>query len=234
MVFRLRHKNARKKAKKEVAAEREVVIDKPITERQDLKQILGNENANIESIRVRYDYEPAAELAPAINQTLQAESTKSLVEKAVNDTFLTGAVAGILGTIVLHILSFLWLNLGFINTTTMQVSGEIFLTPGQINTLAGFWVSIFVHFVVGSAGGVLLAYFMRFAGYDFYWIKGLALAGFMLLMGMGLVVNMMGIAPQMRHNAVGVLFHIISYIAYGLAVAYILYKFANIRKGLNN
>jgi len=76
---------------------------------------------------------------------------------------------------------------------------------------------------------VLLAYFMKYAGYDFYWFKGLALAGFMLMMGMGLVVDMMGIAPQMRHNAVGVLFHIISYIAYGLAVAYILYLFAGIR-----
>ncbi|MFA7467676.1 MAG: hypothetical protein WCY82_05355 [Desulfotomaculaceae bacterium] len=233
MVFRVRHKNARKKAKKEVVAESVVVMDKPITERQDLEQILGNENANIESIRVRYDYEPAAELAPALNQTLQADSTKSLVEKAINDTFLTGAVAGILGTIVLHILSLLWLKLGFISITTMQVSGEIFLIPSQINTLAGFWVSIFVHFVVGAAGGVLLAYFMKIAGYDFYWIKGLALAGFMLLMGMGLVVDMMGIAPQMRKDAVGVLFHIISYIAYGLVVAYILYKFANIREKLS-
>jgi len=227
MVFRLRHKNTRKKA------EKEVVKNKPIPERQGLEQILDNENANIESIRVRYDYEPAAELAPNLNQTMRTESTKNLVEKATNDTFLTGAVAGILGTIVLHILSLIWMNLGFISITTMQVSGEIFLIPSQINTLAGFWVSIFVHFLVGSAGGVLLAYFMRFAGYDFYWIKGLALTGFMLLLGMGLVVDMMGIAPQMRQDAVAVLFHIISYIAYGLAVAYILYKFANIREKLS-
>ena len=224
MVFRLQHESKRKKA------EKEVVKDKPILERRDLEQILDDENANIESIRVRYDYEPAAELAPAINQTLRADSTRSLVEKATEDTFTTGAMAGILGTIVLHILSLIWLNLGLISITTMQVSGEIFLIPGQINTLAGFWVSIFVHFLVGSAGGVLLAYFMKFAGYDFYWVKGLALAGFMLLMGMGLVVDMMGIATQMRRDAVGVLFHIISYIAYGLAVSYAIFKFTHLKK----
>ncbi|MFA7468527.1 MAG: hypothetical protein WCY82_09710, partial [Desulfotomaculaceae bacterium] len=178
MAFRLRNKSTRKKAKNE-EVERKAVAANPISERQDLEQILHNEKANIESIRVRYDYEPAAELAPTINQTLKVNSTKSLVEKATEDTFVTGAVAGILGTIVLHILSLIWMNLGLIGITTMQVSGEIFLDPGQINTMAGFWVSIFVHFLVGSAGGVLLAYFMKFAGYDFYWIKGLALAGFM-------------------------------------------------------
>jgi len=231
MVFQLRNQNTRKKAKKEVVVEKEVVVDKPITERQDLEQILGNENANIESIRVRYDYEPAAELTPTISKTVRADSsTQNLVEEAADDTFTIGAVAGIVGTIVLHILSLLWLNLGFISITTLQVSGEIFLVPGQINTLAGFWVSIFAHFLIGSAGGVLLAYLMKFAGYNFYWLKGLALAGFLLLAGMGLVVNVMGIAPQMRHDAVGVLFHILNYIAYGLVVAYIIFKLTRVNK----
>jgi len=175
------YQNTRRKAKKEVVVEKEVVVDKPLTERQDLEQILGNENASIESMRVRYDYEPAAELAPAISNTLRADSTKNLVEKAAEDTFITGAVAGILGTLVLHLLSAIWEYLGLIGITTMQVSGEIFLIPSQVNTSAGFWVSIFT-------------------------------------------------ATQMRQDAVGVLFHIINYIAYGLAVSYILYRFANIRE----
>lgn len=229
MFFKLHHKDTHKNSKEEA------VKDNSVQERQGLEQILDNENANIESIRVRYDYEQAMEIAPAISRKVRTNSTKSLVEKATGDTLLTGAVAGIMGTIVLHILSMLWLNLGFISITTMQVSGEIFLIPSQINTMAGFWVSIFVHFLVGSAGGVLLAYFMKIAGYEFYWAKGLALAGFMLLMGMGLVVNTMGIATRMRQDAVGVLFHIINYIAYGLVVSYTLYKFANIReKRINN
>lgn len=224
MVFRLRYKSACKNA------EKEAVKDKAVSEGPELKDILNNENAKIESIQVRYDYEQAAELAPAIKSTLRADTTKNIVEKAIHDTFITGVVAGILGTLVLHVLSLLWKYLGFINVTTMQVSGEIFLNPNQINTFAGFIVSILAHFIIGSAGGVLLAYFMKISSYNFYWLKGLGLAGFMLLTGMGLVVNIMGIAPQMKKDAVGVLFHIINYMAYGLVVAYILYKFAGTRK----
>jgi len=223
-MFRLWRKNVRKNAG------RDVVEDKTISERQDLKDILNNENVNIESIRVRYDYEQAAELAPTIKPILKAETTKNIVEKATHDTFITGTVAGIMGTLVLHTLSLLWESLGLIHITTMQVSGEIFLIPSQINTLSGFIVSIIVHFMIGAAGGVLLAYFMKYSGYDFYWFKGLALAGFMLLVGMGLVVNVMGITPQMRQDAVGVLFHIITYMAYGLVVSYIIYKFTKMRE----
>lgn len=122
MAFNLRNKSTRTKAKKEEVVEGKVVTANPILERQDLEQILHNENANIESIRVRYDYEPAAELVPTINKTLKANSTKSLVEKAAEDTFITGAVAGIMGTAVMHILSSIWMNLGLINITTMQYS----------------------------------------------------------------------------------------------------------------
>lgn len=219
MAFRLRYKNVHKSAKKKGIAK-----DQAVSEHQDLNNILKKKNANIESIRVRYDFEQAAELAPTIKPTLKTGTTKNMAEKVSEDTFAIGAFAGILGTIVLHILSFLWEYLGLINITTMQISGEIFLNPSQINTFAGTAVSIIAHFIVGAVGGVLLAYFMEVSGYGFYWLKGLALAGFMLLAGMGLIVNIMGLAPQMRIDAVGVLFHMISYTAYGLVLSYTLYK----------
>jgi hypothetical protein len=68
------------------------------------------------------------------------------------------------------------------------------------------------------------------SGHDFYWLKGLGLAGFMLLAGMGFVVNIMGIAPQMKKDAITVLFHITTYMAYGLAVSFIIYKLTKIRE----
>jgi len=200
------------------------VKDKAISERKEIRDIINDENAKVESIRVRYDYEEAAELAPAIKPVLRAHTTENMLEKATTDTFVIGTVAGILGTIVMHILSSLWEYLGLITITTVEVSGEIFLSPGQVNTLAGFMVSMIVHFIIGGAGGVLLAYFMKFTGGDFFWLKGLGLAGFMLLAGMGLVVNIMDIAPHMKNDALGVLFHVTTYTAYGLSVSYLIYK----------
>lgn len=224
MVLRIRHKSAHKNADKEV------VKDKAILERQDLENILNDENANIESIRVRYDFEQAAELAPSLKPAFSANTTKNIVEKVAHDTFTTGAIAGILGTVVLHALGIIWKYLGLLEITTLQIAGEIFLNPNQINTFAGFVVSMISHFVVGSAGGVLLAFFMKIFGHDFYWFKGLALAGFMLLTGMGLIVNIMDIATDTRKDAVTILFYIAQYVAYGLLVSYIIFKFAQIRK----
>jgi len=59
-------------------------------------------------------------------------------------------------------------------------------------------ISILVHFMIGSAGGVLLAYYMKFAGKDFYWLKGLALATFMLVTGMGFTTHILNILPEIH------------------------------------
>jgi len=219
MVYWIRHNNNRRNAK-----------DKAISDRQEISDIINDENAKVESIRVRYDYEEAAELAPAIKPILRSHTTENILEKAIADTFVIGTVAGILGTVVMHIISMLWEYLGLITITTLEVSGEIFLSPDQINTFAGYVVSMTAHFIIGAAGGVLLAYFMKFSGCAFYWLKGLGLAGFMLLAGMGLVVNVMGIAPQMKNDAIGVMLHIITYQVYGLTVAYIIYKLNKTRE----
>ncbi|MBS4022865.1 MAG: hypothetical protein KGZ79_10685 [Dethiobacter sp.] len=72
---------------------------------------------------------------------------------------------------------------------------------------------------------MLLAYFIRFAGKDYYWLKGLALGGFMVLAGMGFVVDLMNLVPEMRESSVTVLFHIITFFVYGLTASYIIAKY---------
>jgi hypothetical protein len=84
--------------------------------------------------------------------------------------------------------------------------------------------------MVGSAGGVLLAHYMKYTGKDLYWLKGLALAGFMLLGGMGFMVHVMQIMPQMDKDTLTVLFHIINYFIYGLVVAYVIARYGELRR----
>ncbi|MDP3043818.1 MAG: hypothetical protein Q8N93_00190, partial [Bacillota bacterium] len=77
--------------------------------------------------------------------------------------------------------------------------------------------------------GVLLAYFMRFAGKDYWWLKGLALAGLMLLAGMAVVLRVLNVAPELRASGLTTLFHIVNFSVYGLVTAYIINRFGVFR-----
>jgi len=147
----------------------------------------------------------------------------------LKDTLTIGTIAGVLGTLVMHLLSMLWKFLGLIKITTLQVSAAIFLNWGQVNTPIGYIVGGASHLMIGAAGGVILAYFIRFSGRDYFWLKGLALAGFMLLAGMGFVVRILKIAPQMSNDSLTSLLHIISYM-YGVVSSYIIARYSNIIK----
>lgn len=153
-----------------------------------------------------------------------------LEDLKLRDTLTIGTIAGVLGTLVMHLLSMLWKSLGLIKITTLQVSATIFLSWDQVNTPIGYIVGAVSHLMIGAAGGVILAYFIRFSGKDYYWLKGLALAGFMALAGMGFIVRILKIAPQMGNDALTNLLHIISYMIYGLVSSYIIAKYSNFVK----
>lgn len=143
----------------------------------------------------------------------------------MRDTLTIGSIAGALGTFVMHIFSILFEKLGLIKITTLQISSAIFLDWSQVNTTMGIVVGAIVHFIIGAAGGVLLAYFIRFSGKDYYLVKGLALAGLMLLVGMGLIMPVIRIVPQIKNEVSTVLFHIVTFFAYGLFTSYIIARY---------
>jgi hypothetical protein len=143
----------------------------------------------------------------------------------VKDTLTVGVVAGIVGTIVMLILSQLLMALDLIKMATLDYSAEIFLEPQQAGTPAGVIVGLIAHFMVGAGGGVLLAYFMKISGKDYYWLKGLGLGAVMLLLGMAFVVTLMNIMPEMREDSLTVLFHMVIYFIYGLTCAYVIKRY---------
>ncbi|ATW26381.1 DUF6789 family protein [Candidatus Formimonas warabiya] len=148
----------------------------------------------------------------------------------MKDTLTIGTIAGIIGTIVMHLLSMLWKSLGLIKITSLQVAASLFLSWNQVTTPIGYMVGVLSHIMIGAAGGVLLAYFIRFSGKDYYWLKGLALAGFMLLAGMGFVVRILKIAPQMGNDSLTALLHILNYMVYGLVCSYIIARYSKFVK----
>lgn len=147
----------------------------------------------------------------------------------MRDTLAIGAIAGIAGAIIMHLFATAEHALGLINMTSMEVSGALLLNPALLATTTGQLVSFATHFMIGAGGGVLLAYFMRFAGKDYWWLKGLALAGLMLLAGMAVVLRVLNVAPELRASGLTTLFHIVNFSVYGLVTAYIINRFGVFR-----
>ncbi len=143
----------------------------------------------------------------------------------MRDTFTAGTVAGLIGTLVILALQQALFALDIIQMTTMDVAAEIFLEPHQTGSIAGILVGLISHFLVGAGGGVLLAYFIRFTGKDYYWLKGLGLGAFMLLVGMALVTTIMNIMPEMREDSLTTLLHMLTYFIYGLTCSYVLTRY---------
>ena len=143
----------------------------------------------------------------------------------MKDTFTAGTVAGLIGTLVILASQQALFALNLIQMTTMDVSAEIFLEPHQTGNTAGFLVGLISHFLVGAGGGVLLAYFIKFTGKDYYLLKGLGLGAFMLLLGMALVTTIMDIVPEMREDSLTALLHMLTYFIYGLTCSYVLRRY---------
>jgi len=206
-----------------------VLQPKPRVKKSCWKMYPKQEKEALKRVHNSYDYENAQELSPSLKTSVRSGTTAYALQRVFQDTFTAGVIAGVIGTVVMHLSSLLWKSFGLIDITTMMVSGQIFLNLVQANTTIGFIVSAIAHLMVGSAGGVLLAYFIMYSGKDFYWLKGLGLAGFMLLTGMGLVVDIMRIVPQMRSSGVMVLLHMISYLFYGLTASFIIYRYGRFK-----
>jgi len=79
----------------------------------------------------------------------------------MRDTLTIGTIAGVLGTVVMHISSMIFEKLGLIKMTTLQVSSAIFLDWSQVNTPMGIVIGAVVHFIIGAGRGVLLLGILR-------------------------------------------------------------------------
>ena len=144
----------------------------------------------------------------------------------MKDTLTISTIAGIISTVVMHLLSMIWKAFGLIKVTSLQTSAAIFLSWNQVNTTTGYIVGVISHLIIGVAGAVLLAYFIKFSGKDYYWLKGLALAGLMSIFGMGFIVRLLEIVPQMKNDSLTTLLHILNFVIYGLLSSYIIAKYA--------
>jgi len=117
-----------KKEKKDLRVTRH-----PHSNNTEKKAILKQGGQASKNIPFFYHYENARELSPAIlNVPVGSATLAHSRQNILQDTFTTGALAGLIGTVVMHIFSLLWRALGFIDITTMQVSGgNIFKPPAH-------------------------------------------------------------------------------------------------------
>lgn len=145
----------------------------------------------------------------------------------MKDTFTIGAVAGIIATIAMHLASMIFEAIGLAKMSSLEISARLLLNPAEMDTIMSWTVGALVHLMLGAAGGVALAYFIRFSGKDYYWLKGLGLGGLMLIVGMGLILSIMGIT-ELRGEVGTTLAHIIDFSIYGLITSYIIARYVTV------
>ncbi len=193
MSFRLWYKIFRQNAEREIAKE------ESIPEHQDLEQILSNEKADIESIRVRYDYEQAVELAPDLSQNLRAESTESIVRNRLKegikkDRFTLGLVSGIIAAISMTLLNYVIIFTTPSHNRYADFVG-ILLYGTKPSSSGEIIVSTISHFFMGGILGIIFVYLLLLISERYILIKGITYgtAIFFFLFSLGVIFNITGL-----------------------------------------
>jgi len=226
MVFRLPGRNFRNNAKK-----KEVVNDKTITERQNLEHILDNENANTEIICVRYEYEPATELAPALNKnlrtdsTMRADSTKSMTNNGIidsinKDRFTLGLVSGLTAGVAMTLLNYIFIYTTPAHNLFADFVG-IMLLGSQPNTLGETITATGGHLFLGGFLGIIFSYLLLLISEKYLIIKGITYGTiiFFSLFSLGVLFKITGLEFTPLHT---VITKSIGSAFYGFVLAYTL------------
>ncbi len=118
----------------------------------------------------------------------------------MRDTITIGAIAGIIGTIGMHITNMFLKSLGLVKITTLQIASSLFLDWDKTNTTYGIIVGYINHFFIGSIVGVTIAFVFKYTGKDYFLIKGLGITGIFYLVSMGFMIPLLKIIPQIRNS----------------------------------
>jgi hypothetical protein len=101
---------------------------------------------------------------------------KERVGALIRDRFTLGIVSGVIATISGMLLNAVSVALGFSQFYSFQLTGGIYLFPGLTDSVQGAILGSIVWFVIGGAGGILMAYLFRATGTDYWWAKSLAVS----------------------------------------------------------
>lgn len=146
-----------------------------------------------------------------------------------NDRFLWWVIAGSAGVLSRDLWSLVAKGTGLAKFYVWHIGADIFLTPSQVNTVAGNIVGILTDIVTGSFLGVLFGLFIEWRGWTYYWLKGWGIGMLAWLFLFGILFHMLpqthSLAPD---DAVSIISSFIGHSIFGLGMAFTYKKLAGI------
>ena len=146
----------------------------------------------------------------------------------MRDTITIGTIAGLIGTIGMHITNSILKSFGIVKITTLQIASSLFLNWDQIDTIYGQLVGYINHFFIGAIVGVVIAFVYKFTGKDFFLVKGLGITGLSYLAALGFITPLLKSVPQIRNDPSSLFGHIIAYIVFALIASFIIYRYSKL------
>ncbi len=141
------------------------------------------------------------------------------------DSIVSGAISGLIGTIAKEIIDFISVAVGFSKETYWHVAASIFVKPAEAATPVGQALGALADLITGAFFGVLLLYLIKFTGKDYLYIKGLGLGWLIWLAVFGIVINLqvVRITPTDLGTSLSAF---IEHSVFGLTAAWFIGKYA--------
>lgn len=152
----------------------------------------------------------------------------------IKDTITKGLVAGAIATITHIILNYLWFLTHLTESTDPQLlaRGIILISPDQPLTLTQEIVGLIGHFIGGLIFVIILAYLLKFTGFDYCLLKGAAFGAFVWFLHMPTLPYFSRITYTYSVNIA--LLHLIDHVIWGLIAAYFIWLLSGIKKKLKS
>ena len=146
----------------------------------------------------------------------------------IHDTITIGSIAGITATFSFLTVNYIFKIVGFQFTSTWEATASIFLSNNLIHTLFGYFVGFLGQYTIGAGGGVIMAYVLKFTGYDYYILKGLGIGGFSWIFTVGIIGKLINLTTQFANEPFTIFLIILDLVIFGLASVLIITKYGDI------
>ncbi|MCM1566673.1 MAG: hypothetical protein FNP40_15415 [Dehalobacter sp. 4CP] len=143
----------------------------------------------------------------------------------MKDSIGAATIAGIIGTMIMDVLSYIIIALGIPMTSPWNIAADVFLNWSEVNSPIGIFLGIVGTMALGIGTTIILVIVMKMTGKDFAILKGIIVSNAVGFASMGLFMPLLNIAPQIQLEPLTNLFALIILTIFGVIISFILKKY---------
>ncbi|PKM80807.1 MAG: hypothetical protein CVU89_11705 [Firmicutes bacterium HGW-Firmicutes-14] len=139
----------------------------------------------------------------------------------LRDSILAGATAGMAATLIKNIPNLILWKTGIVEYIYFHLAASALISPNEVGSPIGLLVGVVVDIITGGTLGILIIYFLKITGKDYWWFKGLIVGNLIWLWGLGVAINF-GVARIVPLDPVFRLTSLIEHQIFGLAGSFLI------------